>query len=451
MDSASTACPLIIHLFGPSEVRVNGTPLPHLRTRKGQWLLALLVLQAGRPVERDWLTGILWPDSLRFRESLRMSLKDLRRALGPEACRLYSPTPRTLALELAGAEVDVLAFDAAIARGDLASLHEAVALYRGRLLDGCLEAWAFQERQPREEAYLEALERLARRDLARGDSAAAERYLRKAVAADPLRESAHRALMEGLASRGNYAAALLCYRELRLHLHRELNAEPDPETAAVFQRLQVEARAKGDRLRARGLVVPDLPGEFPPLAARDARRHNLPAQPTPLLGRVKEAAILRDLLRQEAVRLVTLTGPGGTGKTRLGLQVAVDLLADFAQGAFFVDLSPLRDPALVASAIAQTLGIRDIGEQPPLDALKQYLREREILLLLDNFEQVIDAAMVAAELLAAGPWLKILVTSRTSLHLRGEHEFPVPPLAVPGVQAFGRSGVRAGSDPNPNA
>src|SRR5262249_14422631 len=162
--------------------------------------------------------------------------------LGPEAERLRSPTPRTLVLDLAGAAVDLVTFDAALSRGDPASLAEAAALYRGPLLEGCTEEWAFQERQIREQADLQALGTLASQALADGDSPNAERYLRRVVATDPLRESAQRALMQVLAASGNYAAAVEVYRELREGLHREINAAPDPQTQALFQQLRAEAR-----------------------------------------------------------------------------------------------------------------------------------------------------------------------------------------------------------------
>jgi len=126
-----------------------------------------------------------------------------------------------------------------------------------------------------------------------------------------------------------------------------------------------------------------------------------------------------------------LTGPGGTGKTRLGLQVAAELSDLFADGVYFVNLAPLSDPTLVVSTIAQTLDLKETGEQPLLDRLKGYLRDKQILVLLDNFEQVVSAALQVADLLAASPKLKVIVTSREVLHVRGEQEFPVPPMAVP--------------------
>ncbi|MBI3722288.1 MAG: hypothetical protein HY248_07010, partial [Fimbriimonas ginsengisoli] len=199
--SDGTGPELCLCLFGPFEARVSGAPLPRLRTHKGEWLLALLTLRGGGDLERAWLAGLLWPDSPEAlaARSLRTSLFDLRQALGPAAGRLRSSTPHTLCLDLAGAEVDVLAFDEAIAQGDVPALERAVVLYRGPLLEGCAEEWAFQERQVREEAYLLALETLARHAWESGDLGTAERYLRRAVAADLFRESAQRALMQVLA------------------------------------------------------------------------------------------------------------------------------------------------------------------------------------------------------------------------------------------------------------
>jgi hypothetical protein len=179
------------------------------------------------------------------------------------------------------------------------------------------------------------------------------------------------------------------------------------------------------------LVIPELPSDFPPLRSLDRRAHNLPVQPTPLIGREQIGATACGLLRRADVRLLTLTGPGGTGKTRLGLHMAADLLEDFEYGVSFVPLAAIRDPTLVASSMARILGIQEKAGQVLLDTLQESLQDQQMLLVLDNFEQVVAAAPLVAELLAACPHLKCLVTSRVALRLSGEHEFPVPPLALP--------------------
>ena len=179
------------------------------------------------------------------------------------------------------------------------------------------------------------------------------------------------------------------------------------------------------------LVMTGLPADFPPLMSLSNSPNNLPLQLTPLIGREQEVATSLHFLQREHVRLLTLTGPGGTGKTRLGLQVAAELSEAFSDGVYFVNLAPLSDPALVVSAIAQTLDIKEIAEQPLLELLKGSLHWKQLLLLLDNFEQVVDAAVYVSELLITCPQIKVIVTSRAALHVRGEQEFAVPPLAVP--------------------
>jgi predicted ATPase/class 3 adenylate cyclase len=178
------------------------------------------------------------------------------------------------------------------------------------------------------------------------------------------------------------------------------------------------------------LVVEGHPSEFPPPKSLDARPNNLPIQLTRFIGRHEQVSDIKDRLLNGA-RLVTLTGPGGTGKTRLALEVAAAAITAFQDGAWFVDLSPIMDPNLVLSLIAETLGVKEKPGLPLEDALEKSLRDRAMLLVLDNFEQVVEAGAAIERLLRVAPGLKALVTSRAVLHRYGEHEFPVPPFELP--------------------
>src|SRR5215207_297055 len=179
------------------------------------------------------------------------------------------------------------------------------------------------------------------------------------------------------------------------------------------------------------VLHPDLPAQFPLLKSLENRPNNLPLQPTPFLGRDAVVPAVGSLLQRPDVRLLTLTGPGGTGKTRLALHVAAEHLDDFADGAFFVSLASLADSRLVPSAIAEALGIREEGSQPLEARLRDSLSSKALLLILDNFEHLIEAAPMVADLLSSAPKLKILITSRVPLRLRAEQEYSVPTLEVP--------------------
>jgi predicted ATPase/class 3 adenylate cyclase len=179
------------------------------------------------------------------------------------------------------------------------------------------------------------------------------------------------------------------------------------------------------------LVHPALPHDFPPLATPDRRPNNLPTQASTFIGRDTELREIRASIERESIRLLTLTGPGGTGKTRLALEVAADEIDRFDHGVFFIDLSAIRDTQALLASIARTIGLTETADGSLLAELERQLHQQRVLLVLDNFEQVMAAAPTAIELLSGCPRLKLLVTSREPLHVRGEHVYAVPPLSLP--------------------
>ncbi len=179
------------------------------------------------------------------------------------------------------------------------------------------------------------------------------------------------------------------------------------------------------------VIAPDLPADFPPLKTLDARPNNLPAQTTPLIGRADAIRAVKEHLSNAKVRLLTLSGVGGTGKTRLALQAAADMVDEFEHGVFFVPLAALSESALVLPTIAKACALQEAPGKPLQEQLQDYLREKQMLLVLDNFEQVIEGAPRVSDLLTAAPQLKVLVTSREVLRLSGETDYPVPPLSLP--------------------
>jgi non-specific serine/threonine protein kinase len=425
-------------LLGGFDVLVNGETLPSLSYRREQWLLALLVLRHTRDTARDWLAATIWPENeeSQARFYLRKGLSDLRKALGAEATRLLSPTPRTVRLNLEGAFADVVAFDDAIQRKDeggrmkdegnsddlhpssliLHPLEEAVALYRGPLLPDCLEEWIIPEREAREQAYLNALETLAARATADGQSAAAVHWLRLLLATDLYRESAYSALMQALADCGDQAAMKQVYRDLRLLLHRDLNADPAPDTNALYRSLLAR------QTRTVGLPPASHAPAGPP--------RRLPVPLSDLIGREQEIEEVAGWLSR--CRLVTLTGTGGVGKTRLAIAAAEKGMAQFPDGVWFVDLAPLSDPALLPKTILRMLDIREEPSRTLEETLERALSCRTLLLILDNGEHLLEAsASLTHRLLSACPDLRVLATSREALGLTGEHLYRVPSLALP--------------------
>ena len=415
---------LVIALFGPIEVRVHGRPLPVLRSRKALWLLALLALRSGRSVEREWLAGTLWPDteqSLAF-NNLRVVLSELRKALGEEGRRLRSPDRHTLSLDSSGAEIDARDFDAAIGDGSLPALERAVTLYRGPLLEGCPEEWVFQEREKRAEDCLRALQTLGDAALEAGDPEAAVGYYRRAVGLDSWRETARRGLMDALARTGDRNAALQVYREYAALLREIPEMIPDEETHALYTRLRAEA--------SQPIVPRAVSASAPPIPVVTGY---VPHALTELIGREDERIEVADCLRRS--RLVTLTGVGGIGKTRLALALARDVVREYADGVWLVALDSLSEDQAdqqVFAQIASVLGLREERGQSPSQCVTEHLRQKQLLLVLDNCEHLLEAgAEVADHLLRECGDVRILATSRETLGITGEMVWKVPALAVP--------------------
>ncbi|WP_394793418.1 ATP-binding protein [Armatimonas sp.] len=409
---------LKLRFFGAWKAYLGEEPLAPLRSRKGDWLLALLAMRSDA-VSRSWFAGTLWPESEESRALLylRRELMYLRKALGHESDRLLS-VGRALQLDLAGVDCDLLAFDAAIARGDEASLEVAVSLYTGSLLEGCDEEWVTAERTSRAQAYLSALERLAESALVRGDSSAAIRRLRAVVALDPLHESTQRTLMNTLADTGDSAAAIQVYRDLRLYLRRELNTETDPETTALFRRIRNRVH------RSKQTASPASQTSCEPRLTR------IPLPLSPLIGRHQELWEVRR--RLGGSRLLTLTGTGGVGKTRLAIEVAEELKDDFAGGVCFVELAALSDVALVPQVVMNAFGLQQTPRRTALETLMDRLQSSELLLVLDNCEHLIQAcAELVGPLLKSCANLHLLTTSREPLGITGESVWRVPSLSVP--------------------
>ncbi|MFI5387673.1 MAG: BTAD domain-containing putative transcriptional regulator, partial [Fimbriimonadales bacterium] len=416
-EGARHMTPFEVSLFGPMSVLVYGQPIPRLRTRKGLWLLAILTLRAGRQVERSWLAGTLWPehDDVHGLRSLRQSLHDLRLALGPESWRLSSDSPRSLGFDATGVAVDATRFDSLIDEGDLEA---AIRLYRGPLLEGCGEEWVTDERRRREQAYVSALEAMAHQAMGVGDYSQAACWLRQAVAADPYREDLQCALMEALDAGGDAVGALAVYRDLRTLLWRELAVAPSDEVSAMHRRIREGAR--------RPVASGSPPRTVPPSPTR------IPKPLTNLIGREGAVAEVRALLRRS--RLITLTGTGGIGKTRVALQVALEENAGFDDGSSFVSLASLRDGARVLDEVCEALAIPPPAapSAEPLGRLIQHLAKRSALLVLDNCEHVAtECAALVQTLLEQCPDLSVLTTSRQALLVRGETVLRVPPLSLP--------------------
>ncbi|MFH8774492.1 BTAD domain-containing putative transcriptional regulator [Streptomyces sp. NPDC017958] len=411
-----------IRLLGGFAVAVGDRPVAAgaWRLRKARSLLKLLCLSPGHRMHRERLYDLLWPDldPASAANNLHQVLHAVRRALastGTPGDVLVLRDDMVVLAPDGGVRIDLDAFEQAARRasgvGGAADYRAALALADAGLLpEDRYEPWASEAAEALE-ARRAAL-RLGLGEALEHDHRTAEALdvLRALIAQDPLHEPGHRALMRVLAEAGRRREALTDFEQLRDALRHETGADPDPQTRRLYRELLADSVEAREQRPA-------------------APRHRLPAPATALIGREREMAEVEKLLGRG--RLLTLTGAGGCGKTRLALAVAARRGDDFRDGAWFVDLGGLAEPHLVPEVVAAALGL----QLPPSggrEALLAQLDGRELLLVLDNCEHLIDAcAALASEVLARCPGVLVLATSREPLRSYGERTFRVPSLGLP--------------------
>lgn len=415
-------------LFGAPRLEVNDQPVNTDR-RKALALLSYLAVTR-KPHTREALAALLWPDydTSKAFAYLRRTLWEINQLLG-EGVVLAERDMVELDPQ-ADLWIDVIEFQRALthARSAPASrqahllraaeLYQADFLANFRLKDAPdFDEWQFLETENLRRDLAVALQTLVDLDLADGGQPdRAITLARRWLALDSFDEAAHRAVMRAYAQAGQSAAAIRQYQECARLLQAELKTEPQPETTALFEQI------KSGKATTSPAASPALP------------RTNLPRALTPFIGRAALIDELTARLTRSSDRLITLTGSGGVGKTRLALEVAHAVQSHYPHGAWFIDLAPLSDPALVPQAVVTALEIHRVPDRPVLTDLIDRLRDKHSLLVLDNCEHLIDAcAQLADQLLQHCPELRLLTTSREALGIQGEVSVRVPSLSLPSV------------------
>ncbi|MFN8496888.1 MAG: tetratricopeptide repeat protein [Anaerolineae bacterium] len=469
---------IAITCLGEFEVVVAGRSAAHFPTDKVRALLVYLALEADRPHSRQVLTGLLWPDQPQDRafSNLRTTLRRLRQALDAAAPSVADAalitTRQTLRAHPEAFSVDVLTIadlSAACAGHDhadlttcapcLMRLEQVATLYQGHLLAGFslpdaapFEEWLVIRREMVEQQALAALQTLAEAHLMQGQYDQALAYATRQLTLDPYREHAYRQAMRALASTSQRASALAHYERWAEALRNELGVEPDAETTALAEQIR-SGRFRPPVAPVNALALAD------PLLAPPA---TLPAYVGAFVGREQNVAELMALLEQPEVRLLTIVGAGGMGKTRLAAEVARLQQRRHPDGVVFVPLASVTQPTAIANTLAAALGVTGRGIAPHL-AVTQALRHRRTLIVLDNFEHVLDGSDVVVELLESAPHTQVIVTSRERLNVRGEYVYPMrgmeydlaAPLAaaaaLPAVRLFAQCARRIRPDFELNA
>ncbi len=424
---------LVLQFLGLPQIHLDDRPISSARRKAIALLAYLAVNDIGHPRQkysREVLSALLWPDYEQAKafSNLRTILWEIRRALG-EGWLLADRESVQLNAE-AEIDLDIGHFQDLIFQSRkendpafrIPLYSEAAKLYRDHFLTGFslkdapnFNEWAFAESEELRHKLVEALTMLSEDHCALGQAEQAIPYARRLVAFDPLNESAQRLLMQIYFQAGQHNAALKQYQTCEQILRKELNLDPQPETRELYKKI--------------------LKGEIKPIrtekqATTITPRDNLPLQLSSFVGRAKELNEITKLIGKS--RLVTLSGAGGIGKTRLSLEAARKIASDFPDGVWFSELAPLSDPAFVPQAVVNTLGLIEQSGRLPVSILTDFLRAKRALLILDNCEHLIQAcAQLAETLLHNCPDLHILATSREAVEIAGETLYLVPPLRVP--------------------
>jgi predicted ATPase/DNA-binding SARP family transcriptional activator len=437
---------LELFLLDMPRLRRDGALL-QFDTRKIMALVAYVAVSRleakGRRLSRASLVALLWPDlePSRARANFRRNLSLLRKALKGEWLEVDRESVWTDPEADFWLDVDQFARlvhscethdhpREEVCPRCLEALAEAAALYQGDFLQGFglrdtveFDDWQFFQAEALRRQLASALERLARGHAVHGNIETALAHARRWLALDPLHEPAHRQLMELYTAAGQRSAAQRQYEECVRILDEELGLAPAEETMALYE--QIRTMPPAEAAVALGLAEPT---ELP--IRRASPRHNLPAQTTPFVGREKELVQIRQCLAKH--RLVTLTGSGGIGKTRMALQAAREVVAEYPHGVWLAELAPVADPRLVPQAVAAVWDVREEQGRPLQVTLADYLREKTLLLVPDNCEHIIDASsQLVGTLLQRCPGLRILATSREALGVAGEFVVRVPSLSLP--------------------
>jgi predicted ATPase/DNA-binding SARP family transcriptional activator len=440
---------LQLTLFGSPEVRCHGQVVTGFRSSKAQALLYCLAV-TGRPHTRATLAGLLWGDQpeTAARASLSKCLSNLRDLVG-DALLIERQTvafnrdyPYQLDTEHFATSLGALPTAERIQR-----LPAALALYRGDFLEGFyvrdapdFEQWLLVQRAHYREAVIQGLHTLANDADQQGDLPQAITYTRRLLTLEPWREEAHRQLMTQLARSGQRAAALAQFETCRRILDEELAVEPDAETMALVEAIRTDefdkvTRWQGDKLKN----VPDNPVTLSP---PHPVMSNLPVSPTPLIGRERELVELGELISNPQCRLITITGPGGMGKTRLALAAAAEQSRKFQHGALFVSLTGLSSADFLPQAILAALNIPLQGTLSPQQQVRASLYNQARLVVLDNYEHLLPDVELLLDMLHYAPGITLLVTSRERLALQAEYLVEMSGLDYPPDQST-QSGTKS--------